>query len=123
MSDSNKSALTKADVILMKMDKLNQQMNAIEAALAAPGTDNLAALSKKIDEQGNTFKQEMHFLSAQLESLFSTMESMMQKLSDKIDAIKIPENAESIDTDKLAQDIASKIVLPENVEIDSEKLA
>ena len=29
MSDSNKNAMTKADVILMKMDKLNKQMAAV----------------------------------------------------------------------------------------------
>ena len=126
MSDSNKNAMTKADVILMKMDKLNKQMAAVEArtkTIKIPDADYYTALEKKIDEQGQIFKEEMHFLSAQMESVFSTIEKILSDLNAKVDAIKVPDNL-TMDVDELSSRVAAKIIIPDmSTDIDEDKLA
>lgn len=126
MSDSNKGTLTKADVILMKMDKINQQMNALEArinALKSPAGDSSAAVIKKLEEQNKTYREEMHFLSAQLESVFSTIEKLMNDMNEKIEAIKVPDNL-TFDVDELASRVAAKIIIPDSsADIDTERIA
>ena len=125
MSDSNKSTLTKADVILMKMDKLNQQMNAVEARVnvKAFNAASYEAVLKKIEEQNQIYKEEMHFLSAQIESVFSSIEKMLKEINAKIDAIKMPDSL-TMDVDELSSRVAAKIIIPDmSTDIDEDKLA
>ncbi len=142
MSDP-KSTFTKADAILMKLDKLNQQMNALEARVnaikstgasqgvnqsanqgvsqyAAQNANQYAALLARIEEQNREYKSEMRFLSAQIESVFDAMENMLEELGGKVAEKQTP----VFDVDELSSRVAAKIIIPDTTSgIDADKVA
>lgn len=114
MSDNKNARMTKADVILLRLEKLTQTVNEMEDKLT--GSDNDAAI-KKLNDESAKLKQEIRFVSAQLESVCTTLARMLQKLPEKISATPA-----GIDVDELSSRVAAKIIIPDN-SLDEDALA
>lgn len=121
MSDTKNSGMTKADVIILKLDKFAQQQASFEARVnaalrnAAAGSGNDEVV-KKLEEENQIIRQEMHFLSAQLESVYNTLSKTLQKLSDEV--AKVKTSGGNMDVDELSSRVAAKIVIPETAQAD-----
>lgn len=106
MSDNKNGRMTKADVILLRLEKLTQTVNEMEDRVT--GSNNDAAI-KKLNDESAKLKQEIRFVSAQLESVCTTLAKMLQKLPEKISATPA-----GIDVDDLSSRVAAKIIIPES---------
>lgn len=114
MSDNKNGRMTKADVILLRLEKLTQTVNEMEDRVT--GSNNDAAI-RKLNDESAKLKQEIRFVSAQLESVCTTLAKMLQKLPEKISATPA-----GIDVDDLSSRVAAKIIIPES-SLDEDALA
>lgn len=114
MGDVNK--LTKADLILSKMDALAKQTAGLEARVANSSSD---AVLRRITEENAKLKKDINYLSAQLEGVCVTLVRLIKKLPSEMYATG------GIDVDDLSSRVASKIIIPEAElgQIDTEALA
>ncbi len=134
MSDNkNGKGMTKADVILTRIEQLTKQVASLEnrvarglsgggskgGAGAAPAANNDAAYNaiiRKLSEENATLKKEISFVSAQIEGLFASLSRMIGKLPEKMGAGNGAQSAgsnDNMDVDDLASRVAAKIIIPE----------
>lgn len=114
MGDVNK--LTKADLILAKMEALAKQTSRLEARVANSSND---AVLRKMNEENAKLKKDINYLSAQLEGVCTTLVKLIKKLPAEMGATG------GLDVDDLSSRVAAKIIIPEAElgEIDTEALA
>lgn len=114
MGDVNK--LTKADLILAKMEALAKQTSRLEARMANSSND---AVLRKMNEENAKLKKDINYLSAQLEGVCTTLVKLIKKLPAEMGATG------GIDVDDLSSRVAAKIIIPEAEigEIDADALA
>lgn len=114
--NKNAKGMTKADVILSRVEQLTKQVASLEAKVArgaqganASGAGNDAVI-RKLTEENATLKKEISFVSAQIEGLFASLSKMINKLPEKMGAKGA---SLDMDVDDLASRVAAKIIIPE----------
>lgn len=114
--NKNTKGMTKADVILSRVEQLTKQVASLEAKVArgaqganASGAGNDAVI-RKLTEENATLKKEISFVSAQIEGLFASLSKMINKLPEKMGAKGA---SLDMDVDDLASRVAAKIIIPE----------
>lgn len=121
MSDNkNEKGMTKADVILTRVEQLTRQVSSLEARVARgfAGANNSGATAandaviRKLTEENAMLKKEISYVSAQIEGLFATLSKMINKLPEKIGANPVQGKLD-MDVDDLASRVAAKIIIPE----------
>lgn len=121
MSDNkNGKGMTKADVILTRVEQLTRQVSSLEARVARgfAGANNSGATAandaviRKLTEENAMLKKEISYVSAQIEGLFATLSKMINKLPEKIGANPVQGKLD-MDVDDLASRVAAKIIIPE----------
>lgn len=121
MSDNkNGKGMTKADVILTRVEQLTRQVSSLEARVARGfvGANNSGATAandaviRKLTEENAMLKKEISYVSAQIEGLFATLSKMINKLPEKIGANPVQGKLD-MDVDDLASRVAAKIIIPE----------
>jgi predicted nucleic acid-binding Zn-ribbon protein len=125
MSDNNNGAgMTKADLILSKVDRLNQQVSTTDAkvtAIANKAEANSQAIEDLVDEN-EQLKQELKYMTLQVESVYTGLSKLISKLSSDINELK--EGKVNLDADELASKVAAKIVIPRSsADVDSDEIA
>ena len=137
MSDYNMGAgMTKADLILFKLEKMAQQNTSLEARLNALIKNVPAGQSAdigKLSAENAALKQEIRYLSLQVESIYDALERSLKQIADEVAALKggvpvaegAPAAAPDFNVDDLASRVAAKIVIPEVApqEIDTDAIA
>ena len=131
MADNkNARGMTKADVILARLEQLTKQVASLEARVArgvtvAGANKNAdaaktaeaanAAVIRKLTEENATLKKEISYVSAQIEGLFASLSKMINKLPEKMGARSADPVTGKIDmdVDDLASRVAAKIIIPE----------
>ena len=102
MSDTRSGReMTKADVIITKLDQINRKIGSLEARIAAQKKDKDAATStaapvldtdviKKLADEHEQLKLEISCVSMQIEGLYTTLSKLINKLPEQI-AAQMPE--------------------------------
>lgn len=114
--------MTKADVILTKIEQLTKQVASLETRVArgAAGNNqnaannnanNNAAIIRKLTEENAMLKKEISYVSAQIEGLFASLSRLINKLPEKMGAKA--GGTLNMDVDDLASRVAAKIIIPE----------
>ena len=130
MSDNkNAKGMTKADVILTRIEQLTKQVSSLETRVArglaginsganvktnasAGASVNNDAIIRRLTEENATLKKEISFVSAQIEGLFASLSKLINKLPEKMGAVPAS-GGSNIDVDDLASRVAAKIIIPE----------
>ena len=117
MGDNKEKGMTKADMILSRVDQLTKKVASLEAKIAqaskpaaATGVNGEAVI-RKLTEENATLKKEISFVSAQIEGLYASLSKMINKLPDKVGA---KGGSFDMDVDDLASRVAAKIIIPES---------
>ncbi len=124
--NKNEKGMTKADVILTRVEQLTRQVAALEARVArglqgantnanqnAGAAKTNDAVIRRLTEENATLKKEISHVSAQIEGLYISLSKMISKLPEKMGAN--PATGKSnMDVDDLASRVAAKIVIPES---------
>lgn len=135
--------MTKADVIVNKLDLITKKIGSIESRLAAQKKEKEAAsvisqeinpeVLKKLADEHEQLKMEISCVSMQIEGLYTTLSKLIAKLPEQV-AAKIPEpvvttsgadgetpvvtqvvnNPVELDVDDLASRVAAKIIIPDS---------
>lgn len=135
--------MTKADVIVNKLDQITKKIGSIESRLAAQKKEKEAAsvisqeinpeVLKKLADEHEQLKMEISCVSMQIEGLYTTLSKLIAKLPEQV-AAKIPEpvvttsgadgetpvvtqvvnNPVELDVDDLASRVAAKIIIPDS---------
>lgn len=124
MSDNkNAKSMTKADVILTRIEQLTKQVSSLEARVArglsgganSNQSANNDAVIRKLTEENAMLKKEISYVSAQIEGLFASLSKMINKLPEKMGARSADPVTGKIDmdVDDLASRVAAKIIIPE----------
>ncbi|MDE7084421.1 MAG: hypothetical protein K2O81_04180, partial [Clostridia bacterium] len=120
MSDNkNGKSMTKADVILTRVEQLTRQVASLEARVArglqgaAPNVNANDAVIRRLTEENATLKKEISHVSAQIEGLFISLSKMINKLPEKIGTNPVTGKVD-MDVDDLASRVAAKIIIPES---------
>ncbi|MDE7379702.1 MAG: hypothetical protein K2N14_01495 [Clostridia bacterium] len=117
--NKNAKGMTKADVILQKVDKLTRQVASVEARVA---NGDINAVARRLSEENAQLKREISYISAQIEGLFTTLSKMIDKLPDKVaeknggrpvSNSSQPMVRTDLDVDDLASRVAAKIIIPD----------
>lgn len=118
----NGKGLTKADVILAKVDQLTTRIAGIESRLGL-GSISGDPVIRKLTEENTKLRKEISYVSAQIEGLYTTLSKMILKIPERLGAAE-GINA-NIDVDDLASRVAAKIIIPEGGmgDIDASELA
>ncbi|MDE7162571.1 MAG: hypothetical protein K2O44_00630 [Clostridia bacterium] len=104
MSDTRSGReMTKADVILTKLDQINRRIGSLESRIAAQKKEKDAAAApttttavidgdviKKLADEHEQLKLEISCVSMQIEGLYTTLSKLINKLPEQI-AAKMPE--------------------------------
>lgn len=102
MSDTRSGReMTKADVIITKLDQINRKIGSLEARIAAQKKDKDAAtptaasgldadVIKKLADEHEQLKLEISCVSMQIEGLYTTLSKLINKLPEQI-AAQMPE--------------------------------
>lgn len=101
MSDTRSGReMTKADVILSKLEQLTRKVGSLESRLAAQKKEKEAAapaapsidaeVIKKLADEHEQLKLEISCVSMQIEGLYTTLSKMISKLPEQV-AAKMPE--------------------------------
>ncbi|MCM1438874.1 MAG: hypothetical protein NC131_06645 [Roseburia sp.] len=119
--NKNGKGMTKADVILTRLEQLTRQVSSLEARVARGMAANNAggnnasgvkndAIIRKLTEENATLKKEISHVSAQIEGLFISLSKLIGKLPERIGA----GGKLDADVDDLASRVAAKIVIPDS---------
>ncbi len=114
--NKNAKGMTKADVILTRVEQLTKQVASLEARVARGTTGgsgagaNNDAVIRKLTEENATLKKEISYISAQIEGLFASLSKMINKLPEKMGG---KGGKLDMDVDDLASRVAAKIIIPE----------
>ena len=117
--NKNVKSMTKADVILTRVEQLTRQVASLEARVArglqgaAPNTGANDAVIRRLTEENATLKKEISHVSAQIEGLFISLSKMINKLPEKMGANPVTGKVD-MDVDDLASRVAAKIVIPDS---------
>ncbi|MDE6691335.1 MAG: hypothetical protein K2K04_05130, partial [Clostridia bacterium] len=124
----NERGMTKADVILTRIEQLTKQVASLETrvarglanvnsnnanASAKPSANNDVANSaviRKLTEENAMLKKEISFVSAQIEGLYASLSKLINKLPEKMTG---KGGKLDMDVDDLASRVAAKIIIPE----------
>lgn len=93
MSDINKS-MTKADLILSRLEQMARQTSSLEAKInalsgkAPVGQPQQDAATAKLAEENKNLRQELGYISVQVESVYNSLSRSMQQLSAEVKALK-----------------------------------
>ncbi len=93
MSDINKG-MTKADLILSRLEQMARQTSSLEAKInslsgkAPVGQPQQDAATAKLAEENRNLKQELGYISVQVESVYNSLSRSMQQLSAEVKALK-----------------------------------
>lgn len=147
MSDINKgTGMTKADLILSRLEQMARQNSALEAKVnslmgkgtpvqtqgAASSQDDVIA---KLSKENSSLRQELSYISVQVESVYNSLARSMQQLSDEVKALKGEgvalatadgkEVSAPIDYDAIGIAVAQNIKIPQAIaeDIDYEALS
>ena len=126
MSNNNTgTGMTKADLILRRLEQLAQQNSTLAAQVNALSQANAARGGETKAASDSTIKQEMNYLSVQIESVYNALTASVNKLSQEVAALKNADRTSASDVDDIASKVAAKIVIPEAapVEIDADEIA
>ncbi|MDE7301514.1 MAG: hypothetical protein K2N47_05020, partial [Clostridia bacterium] len=127
--------VTKADVILAQIERLVRQTASLEARVGQGGGNagGYGEVIRKLQEENAKLKQEIRYVSAQIEGVCATITKMVQKLPSQISGGAVPvEGADGVrisnvefDYDALGYSVAKRIYVPQAIaeEIDYEQLA
>ncbi|MCM1546031.1 MAG: hypothetical protein NC033_03235 [Clostridiales bacterium] len=122
--NKNAKGMTKADVILTRIEQLTKQVASLETRVARglqgkggaksgaePASDAaVGAVIRKLTEENATLKKEISYVSAQIEGLYTSLSKLINKLPEKLGA----KNGDLVsDVDDLASRVAAKIIIPE----------
>lgn len=116
--NKNGKGMTKADVLLTRVEQLSRQVSSLEARVARgmqggnAGAGNDAVI-RKLTEENATLKKEISYVSAQIEGLFTTLSKMISKLPEKMGA-NSSAGSVGMDVDDLASRVAAKIIIPDD---------
>ena len=147
MSDINKGiGMTKADLILSRLEQMARQNSALEAKVnslmgkgtpvqtqgAASSQDDVIA---KLSKENSSLRQELGYISVQVESVYNSLARSMRQLSDEVKALKGEgvalatadgkEVSAHIDYDAIGIAVAQNIKIPQAIaeDIDYEALS
>ncbi|MDE6074926.1 MAG: hypothetical protein K2G26_00645, partial [Clostridia bacterium] len=123
MSDTRSGReMTKADVILTKLDQINRRIGSLEARIAAQKKDKEAAAAsttavpvldaeviKKLADEHEQLKVEISCVSMQIEGLYTTLSKLINKLPDQI-AAKMPEPVVASSNDGEPAPVVTQVV-------------
>ena len=147
MSDINKgTGMTKADLILSRLEQMARQNSALEAKVNSllgkgVGADARVAVSAddeavaKLTKENSDLRQELSYISVQVESVYNSLARSMKQLSDEVRALKGEggvsdkevgnEGFAQLDYDKIGIAVAKNIHIPQAIaeEIDYEELS
>jgi hypothetical protein len=122
--------MKKADLILMRVDRLAQQTAAVDAKVAAAAKSGAKLTDKddvvkKLVEENESLRQEFKYLSAQTESVYAGLAKLIGNLSDEVKKLKGGASDTGFDMDELSSKVAEKIVIPRAAaqEVDGEEIA
>ena len=134
MSDNkNAKGMTKADVILTRIEQLTKQVSSLETRVArglaginsganvktnasAGASVNNDAIIRRLTEENATLKKEISFVSAQIEGLFASLSKLINKLPEKMGAVPAS-GGSNIDVDDLASRVAANPQVPQPLRI------
>lgn len=119
--NKNDRGMTKADVILTRIEQLAKQVASLETRVArgsagagsnsgANGDAANNAVIRKLTEDNAMLKKEISFVSAQIEGLYASLSKMINKLPEKMTG---KGGKLDMDVDDLASRVAAKIIIPE----------
>jgi hypothetical protein len=129
MGENNSGAgIKKADLLLLKVDRLAKQTATVDAKLnavvnkGAKSGDNGEVIAK-LSEENQALKQELRYLAAQTESVYAGLSSLISKLSQEIEELKKSPiagsaNLSNLDMDELSSKVAEKIIIPRSSAVD-----
>ncbi|MDE6557869.1 MAG: hypothetical protein K2K39_02060, partial [Clostridia bacterium] len=112
----NGKEMTKADVMLSKLDQLTKKVASLEARIGNGGgsgdgsSANVGAI-RKLSEENAQLRKDISYVSAQIEGLYAALTKMITKLPENLAAKG--GSALNMDVDDLASRVAAKIIIPE----------